>query len=332
MKSVLHLRIEAPTYSSAGIERGFRQNGFEYYGFDWQAARFNYGTEAMREMVINEAKKLSPDLVFVHIQNSDALDLDTYIALQKIAPTAQFTFDVRDRERMKWAYNVAQEIHYSFFACQEDVDNCRELGIENAGLMQSSCDFDIYKPLKLPTNPYVPAEIAFIGNNFFQSNLSFDNAQERVDMVDFLKKEYGSKFKVWGLNWPDSKVASQNEEVYIYNTAKIVICQNNYSRNEYQSDRIWRALGCGVMVLAKSDPGISEIFSIENHLDVWVDFDDLKKKIDYYLYDEAERKTIAECGMKFVMENCSWTNRIAQIKSIIEKQPDLWRTRLKTLE
>lgn len=324
MKSVLHLRIEAPTYSSAGIEKAFKETGFEYYGFDWQAARFGYGTQTMREMVLREATKLRPSLIFCHVQNSEALDLETYIQLQKVAHTVQFTFDVRDKERSQWMYDVAREIHFSFFACQEDVDNCKELGIDNCAVMQSSCDMDIYKPLKLPENPFVPAEIALIANNFANSNLSFENAQERVDMVNFLQKEYGKKFKVWGLHWPDAKVASPNEEVYIYNTCKISLIQNNYSRQLYQSDRIYRALACGAFVLAKSDPGLSELFSIENHLDVWTDFNDLKNKIDYYLSDEKERRSIALAGMNFVRENCSWSARVKTMMGVVSAETN-WK-------
>lgn len=317
MEKVLHLRIEAPTYSSLGIEKGFKANNFEYYGFDWQLARFSYGTEAMREMVIQEANKIKPDIIFAHTQNPDAIDLDTYIALQKISKVIFYTFDVRSKEKSQWMYEVAKNVHYSFFGCQEDVDNCEKFGIKNCAVLQSSCDIDVYKPFVLPANAYIPAEIVFIGNNFAQSNLEFPNAQERVDVVNFLQKEYPGKFKAWGLNWPNSKMAGTNEEVYIYNACKIAIVQNNYTRNCYQSDRVWKALSCGAFVLAKSDPGLSDLFSVENHLDVWANFDDLKTKIDYYLEDELEAINIAECGCNYVRENHAWPNRVSEMMKFI---------------
>lgn len=312
-QKVLFAKIEAPSYCSDGIVRAWEENGFEVINFNWQHERFNFGTEGMRNNLLKLARDTKPDLVFLHVQNPEALDLKTIVELQSIAKTVQYTFDVRSRAKTEWMYDYAKYVHYSFFACFEDVKECVSDGVLNVGLLPSSADFELYK--KYPIEKSAP-DIVFIGNNYINSSLEFDLAQERQEMIAFLKENYGDNFKAYGLGQEGGLVNPQ-QEAMIYNKCKVAISQNNFDRAGYTSDRLFRAMGCGSLVLTKYFTGIEKMFKKELYLDWWKTFDELKNLIDFYLSDESERKATAATGMLYVNENHTWSNRIKEIMKIL---------------
>lgn len=318
MKSVLFAKIEAPTYKSDAMVRAFTEAGFDQvHTIDWQQYRYSFGVEEMRRQLIRTAEITKPTVIFLHIQNQEAIDLETVKELSKHGKVINYTFDIRDKERTEWMYEFAPHIWYTFFGCQEDVDECRKRGYLNTAVLQSSCDMDLYKPLDVNTNSHSPAPIVFLGNNFLNTNLKFEQAQERVRMVEYLKKNYGEYFRVWGMNWDkNSRVVNFNEECYIYNQSKIAIVQNNYNRILYFSDRIWRAMASGAFVLCKYVIGMETFFTKRVHLDWFHDLDEMRTLIDKYLYEDDLRRQIAKAGCELVRSKHTWTERFKDMLTI----------------
>jgi hypothetical protein len=308
---LLHCAIDSPQYSSKAISEGFVNNGFEVIQFNWQMERFSNGLLPMRLKFLELAKQTKPELIFLHIQNPDIFDIETLKELQSIAPVINYTFDVRSKEGSQWLYDAAAHISLTCFACMEDVNHCKELGIHNTTLIQSSCDFDIYKKL-----PIIGGRrgVVFIGNNYVNTNLNFELAEERAEMVAMLKEKFPNDFKVYGMNWGSSFYTNPQHEVTIYNKASIAICQNNFDREGYASDRLFRAASCGAMVLVKHFKGIENMgFTNWKNLAIWNDLYDLEILVNNYLSDREEAKAIGEAGRLFVAENHSWTGRTKEI-------------------
>lgn len=317
---VLHCGITAPTYSSVAISEGFRQNGFDVSYYNWQSVRFDEGLEGMRERLILKSKFDNPNIIFLHVQNPDAIDKETAIELSKHAFVINYTFDVRSKEKTEWMYELAPLIGLTVFACQDDANEAISRGINNVTHSHSSFDPEVYRPLILPEQikSQYP-KIVFIGNNTLNTNLNFEQSNERVDMVEFLKKQYGDKFGVYGMGWENSKMVNPQEKVTIYNACKIAITQNQFKRKYYASDRQWEIMSCGTFSLCQHYEGIEKDFVKEVHCDWWNNLDELKNLIDFYLFDDKERESIAKNGSLFVRENHNWKNRIEQILSSIPK-------------
>jgi len=315
MTKVFHIALIAPNgYSNKGIMDGFMQAGFvDYKCFDFQLERYQIGKDLMQRAMIHEAEKMKPDLIFAQIQSSDIIDLETWQALSKIAFTVNFTFDIRINEKTQWMYNLVPHIGLMCFSNQEDVDECNRRGYNNVMCLQSSADPDIYKPDETKERKGV----VFIGNNFMNTNHQFPLSKERVEMVEFLQKEFPDDFKVYGNNWDGSKMIGQKEEVEIYQSAAIVVCHNNFNHTLYQSDRIWRAMMCGVLCLTKHFKGVEKLFDVDV-LDWWPDFHFLKEKIEYYLARPESAKRIGEAGRQYVLANHTWTARIKEMMGVVQ--------------
>src|SRR5258707_12298352 len=108
MKSVLHARIDSSSYNSDGIKNAFIENGFEYEDFFWQKVIFNSSPEEMMDRLIGKAHMERPDLIFVHMQQPRALDVETAKELSKVAFVVNYTLDVRNDN--SWYKEIAPHL------------------------------------------------------------------------------------------------------------------------------------------------------------------------------------------------------------------------------
>lgn len=304
---LLFVAIFAPTFSPKGMIDGFEKAGFDVVTFDWRKVKFNEGIEGLKDRIVVKAQMEKPDLIFLHIQNSESIGVDEVVELQKIAPTINYTFDVR--EDMSWFKELAPHISYTYLASLDQVKEFKKEGIKNVGLMQSSCDMNLYKPGVSSRQ----TDILFIGQNYSQTNLKFPLAEFRQEMCKVLDSEFGDKFQSYGMRQKNNQVVLHEDEVALLRGAKIVIAANNFDMDSYQSDRIWRSMATGAFVLAHHSKGIEKVFEVGKHLDTWKDFDELVQKVKYYLANEASRNIIAKAGMDFVRNENTWAKRFENL-------------------
>jgi hypothetical protein len=315
MKSVLIVALVGPGYSAKPLMDAFLNNGFiDVRVFDYQLHQFSSGKDVMERMLIEDAKKMKPDLVWMQIQGSDRLTFATFRTLSKIAFTVNYSFDIRSKEQTEWLYALAPHLGLICFSNQRDVDECNSRGYKNTMCLQSSADMEVYKPGGIRSG------VVFIGNNFLNTNIEFPLSKDRAEMVAMLQENFPDQFKVYGNNWGIAKLIGQEEEIKIYQTALIGINQNNFDVPKYTSDRIWRLMGCGVLCLTKYFVGIEDMFIRYHHLDWWETLDELKTKLAYYLKDEHRAKDIAFNGMNHVRTHHTWTARVKEMMSFIKKQ------------
>lgn len=317
---VLHVALEAPTYSSHGITEGFRRNGYYVEFVNWQNIKFEEGVQGLRQRLIAKATMCKPDLIFLHIQSPDVLDGFTCQLLSAISTTILYTFDCREKEKSQWLYDLAPHLDYVLFSNMEDVSNCIEQGKTNVGIMQSSADLELYNPATWHELYKEGHDIVFVGGDYSTSNMNFPKADYRKEMVSFLKEQFPNEFTAYGMGQMVNRYVHQNEEVNIYQTSKIAISQNNYSRKLYTSDRIWRIMATGCFCLTEHFEGIETMFIIGQHLDTWKTLDELKDKINFYLHNNIIRSKMADAGSKHVRINHSWQKRFEIFSSMIKNK------------
>jgi spore maturation protein CgeB len=323
MKSVFHIGLIAPGYDNRAFVKAFFDNGFTSYNvFDYQRMSFEFGREQMRRILLEEASKVKPDMIFAHIQAGDILDAETWRELSKISFVVNYTFDIRSVEQSEWLYELCSIIGLVCVSNKRDAKMCKDRGYSNVLHVHSSADFEIYK--QIPVSNDTDGKIAFIGNNYVGTNLEFPNAQERFDMVSRLSEKYKEDFQVYGLGWAGSKMVFGSEELAVYTNCSIAINQNNFSEPGYTSDRLWRIMGSGAFCLTSYFEGIEDIFIKGQHLDWWKSIDELEPLIEYYLSNPLRRNIVRIQGSYLVTNNYTWSNRIQQIMEhpIVQQQND----------
>ena len=256
------------------------------------------------------ATSFKPDLIFIQIQTPDIITEDCVKFLKETgAFVINWTGDVR-HPIPKWYYDIGKHIDLTCFSNMTDVRQFRKDGLK-ADYLEIGYDENIYKPegKKTPTK-----EIVFMGNNYGDG--FFPESTYRREMVEFLRENYKDRFAFYGNGWNFSfgnLNGSQPDEAAVYRASKIAINLSHYNYERYNSDRILRIMGTGVMCLTRNYEGLKQDFSPGVDLAVWDNFDELKTNIDHYLENDDERQEIAKKGNDLMLKSFTYDSMIKNI-------------------
>lgn len=211
---------------------------------------------------------------------------------------------------------------------------------KNAKFLPLGCFTHIYKPMEVEEK--YKSDICFIGVPFPRRVEFFD------EMADFLK-DYNVKIIGGGPNvgraddpwmWKrklkrldvldkfiTDEIIFPEEAAKYYNGAKINLnlhragTDDRFTHGNPKniqpvgiSERTFCVAGCGGFQLIDNyRSNLSEQFEIGKEIAVFDSNDDFKKKIEYYLAHEEERKKIAEAGMKRVLADHTYEKRLKKI-------------------
>jgi len=73
--------------------------------------------------------------------------------------------------------------------------------------------------------------------------------------------------------------------------------------------RTFETLGCGTFLLTNHTPGLDQLFSIDEHLAIYRNKNELDEKLHYYGAHPRERELIAQAGHDHVKQNHSYVQR-----------------------
>jgi len=262
--------------TSGGFTKALRSNTTEYKMLNCGDRNFNTQAKIL-------AANFKPDIVFIQIQNDTIIEEATVIFLKTLgAFVINWTGDVR-HPIPQWYYDIGKHIDLTCFSNMTDVKQFRKDGL-GSEYLEIGFDPEIFKPegSKIPTK-----DIVFLGNNYGDTH--FPVGKYRREMVEFLQRTYPDNFAVYGNGWQNvdgNFNHSQIEEAELYRGAKIAINLSHFDYERYNSDRILRLMGTGIMCLSKRYEGINIDYSPGVNLAVWDTFEQLKENIDYYLAHE----------------------------------------------
>lgn len=212
------------------------------------------------------------------------------------------------QEVPQWMIDLAPYVSLTSFSNMDDVNTMRSLGFKSEYL-EIGYDPEIYKPegeaLNMP-------EIVFMGNNYGRGY--FPMSGFRIDMVDFLRQEYGNRFGVYGSGWAYGNGNfnhSQYEEAKAYRGAKIAINCSHFDSLNYNSDRLLRILGSGVHCVSYNHKGMFDTY--KHGLSYFNDFNELKKTIDFNLDPKNKAYTLGWVGNDFVKNTFTFKHQVENI-------------------
>lgn len=262
-----------------------------------------------------------PDLVFCQIQ-SETIQGSTKVVplighiLKDIRDAGAFVMnwsgDMRD-VTPGWYFDMAEYVSMTTFSNMQDVANLRARGFKS-DFLQIGIDPEVFRPDGEKMD--VP-EIVFMANNYGNQ---FPLSRFRVQVVDFLKDNYGGRFKVFGNGWKPGEQSlnhSQYEEAKAYRGAKIAISVSHFNSDRYTSDRLFRALACGVPVISHKYEGIETDFVIGGgDLQHFEKLPELKQKIDYWLNNPHAANAVGANGCKTTHEKFTYKNMVQHILTL----------------
>lgn len=154
-------------------------------------------------------------------------------------------------------------------------------------------------------------DVIFVGSKGYHHEWPY-----RPQLIQWLQDTYGDRFKHYG---GDGLGVMRGSELNrLYGRTKVVIGDTlcpGFNYPHYFSDRLFETIGRGGFLIFPKIKGLENYFDLENELITYNygDFDDLKSKIDYYIENNHERKTIRERAFERVLREHTYTHRWEEI-------------------
>lgn len=160
---------------------------------------------------------------------------------------------------------------------------------------------------RVPVNP-TKNEIVFVGSRNYHTEWPY-----RKELIDWLATSYRGKFLHVGNGSKAGHVRGRSLNK-LYSASKIAVGDTlclNFDYPYYWSDRVYETIGRGGFIIHPYIKGMEDHFIDGEHLAFYRynDFSDLRKKINYYLSNDAERERIRMNGFNHVKENHTYLNR-----------------------
>lgn len=299
-------------------------NEIIYFPFD--EILIKYGINKMNQMLLNEVKRIKPDLCFFFIFRNE-IKFDT---IKKITDSGIKTFNWFSDDH--WRFDIFSKYWAKGFSSFSTTDNnsfekYKKIGFKNVIKTQWGVNHFLYKP-KFVSKKY---DITFIGQNY----------KDRCEFIDTLK-DYGFNVSCWGSGWGNGRV-SQDEMIKIFSNSKInlnfsksntslkfktilgffvslnlggelyinnpkIIFNNiknitNLSKRQIKG-RIFEVLGSNGFLISEYVEDLSNYYKIGKEIITFKNRSELKEKVEYYLENEKEREHIKKAGyMRSIKEH-----------------------------
>jgi len=305
-KRVLHIGLNFEGQTS--LTKALKTLG-NYHSIDWRKElSIGISVSKFNDILLNVAKNINPDFIFMQIQTPDII-LPSTVSKLAIIPILNWNGDINNHTP-RWMLELAKydNVHTGF-TNGRDIDAFKKYGVKNVHYIQIGFEESIYNPDIKPNS---------LGNVVFTGSLykKFPLANMRVELVEKLKNEFKNDFSVFGGGWNHFSTGSKSpkETAAIYRGSKFAISINNINAFRYTSDRLLNILATGTFCFAHYCDGLNLDFEHEKHLVYWNTVDELISLIKKYNKDHDELiKQIAYDGMTQVWGKHRWINRMFQI-------------------
>ncbi len=319
--------VVAMLYAYGVEERGYSYDYYNFYQplkemygdvqmFDFMTLFQQKGKQSMNEMLLSLVKESRPDLVMFSLYTNQFVP-EIVDDLRRYTKTLCFFHD--DGWRVEFSRFWAR--HFDWFTTVDShrVRQYQHLGYNNAIHFPYACNPAIYKKLDLPKK----YDVSFVGGAH----------PYRKWFIKKLKKA-GIQVYAAGSGWPAGRL-TQDEMVRVINQSKINLNLSNSAswdlrylmsshrtlintlrsaKNvEQMKARPFEINGCGGFQLSYYVEGLEHCYEIGQEIVVYLDVDDLIRKVKYYLAHDDEHETIANRGYQRTLAEHTYAQRFQSV-------------------
>lgn len=252
------------------------------------------GTDEQVVFLLSELKRLGIPSVGYHldlwlgIQRQKDLETDPYWNIQYFFSVDKMMVDLM---------NTREDLPKSFFL--------------RAGVFEDDCY------LGTPREEY-KTDVLFVGSRNYHVEWPY-----RPHLIRWLEETYGPRFKQYGGGGLGTIRGKDLNDLYA--SSKVVVgdtlCKD-FNYPDYLSDRVFETTGRGGFIIHPYISGLEECFTLGEEIGSYPfnNFELLKKKIDFYIENDALREKIRLAGHGRTKKEHTYTNRIHELLTILENE------------
>jgi len=326
-------------YYNALVEMNNKENSVIFFPVDVKIEEKSKDelNEELKELIIKE----KPDLIyFAGVDDLVDKKLIREISWKYKVWTTTWRFDDH------WAFykNLKHSLDFFNWVFTSDplaIEKYHKIGYKNVIFMPQCFNHFLFKPLNLPKI----YDVTFVGRPH----------GNRKKIIRKLKKG-GINVVCFGEGWSNGRI-SDREMIKIISQSKInlnfsqssgtlwkqlglIFLGRKFDRSlklnsplRWHSNfqmllaqkrkqikgRIFKVTGCGGFLLTDYTEGLEGLYEIGKEIICFSDFDDLIKKIKYYLENDKEREKIAQAGYERSLRDHTCEKRFNEMFKIIKK-------------
>ena len=298
------------------------------------------GREQANKELLDLTFRENPDLVFIH--NMDALKKEIIKKITEESGAVTFTWSFDDHWNFyKCSKYWAPLFHWVFTTDPLAIEKYQRIGYKNAVFLPQGYNHFLYRPLNLPKI----YDITFIGRPH----------GVRKTIIKKLK-EVGINVQCFGKGWPNGHISTE-EKIKIISQSKInlnlaessgilwkqialIFLHRKFDRSiginsplkwyeNFQTllaqkrtqikGRIFHILGGGGFLLTGYTEKLEKLYVPGKEIECFSSFDEMVKKIKYYLTHDEEREKIAKAGYERSIREHTCEKRFNEIFKITGK-------------
>jgi len=143
----------------------------------------------------------------------------------------------------------------------------------------------------------------------------------RPQLIDWLSWNYGNRFRRFPMPGEHAVRGAALNRLYAH--TKVVVGDSlclGFTHQKYWSDRVPEATGRGAFLIMPRIVGLEDLYVEDKEMVFYTfgDFDEMKRKIDYYLEHDEEREAIRRAGHAATLRHSTYRHRM---ETLIEWLP-----------
>lgn len=191
-------------------------------------------------------------------------------------------------------------------------------GINHFWLLPAVFDQECYIAEK-NHDPRLQGDVIFVGGG---AEYGHPEWPYRHELVKHLETTYGTRYRKFG--HPQLSVRG-HELNQLYANAKIAIGDSvniGFKHKNYTSDRLFESIGRGAFTIYPRIEGVAEIFDEDVNAVFYEfgNFEELDRKINYYLEHDEEREKIRKAGHEFVKSSQTYLQRLQELLDVLRQE------------
>lgn len=315
---VLHIALKDDFEQQPGLSTALKSltERNDFSEIPWPAHTHN-----LSNMIFEAAKRIKPTLVFMQIQRSNVITSDVINTLRSLSDPRCVVvhwdgdqhYEPTDPER-SWFVELGRFCDTSLVCNTRHPHAYRTLGVKHPGYLQIGTD-DRWLPAA-PTL-HTPSIVFLAGG--------YPGYIWRREVVSRLEKWLGpSEFGVYGNGWDGFQSARpfvrQTLESGVYSGSKAALSMSIRSDlPRYTSDRLFRALSSGALVMVEEFPEMEGLGLNESNCLKWTSWEDLKLRIEGVFSGEMRKQTaMRKAAFDLAQDHHQWSHRMPELMAIVD--------------
>ncbi len=283
-----------------------------------------FGTKNLNSMVVKKAIESKPNFILffkpTYISSVSLLKIRSH----DIKIFSWYPDDIFYSKNSSRSFYKSISLYDCHFSTKSfNVKELLDFGAKKAVFLPHAVDSDCHHPVEVSAveKEQLGANIVFIGTYA---------DDKRTDYLEKLCRD-GYDIKIYGNGWhkhPKNsclfkrgyikfKDAYCEDSSKIFNASKIVLAFLRKHNRDVQTGRTYEIPACGAFMLHERTDEAKMLFEEGKEAEFFESYEELKKKVDFYLSHEEERKEIAKNGyVKASIPLFSYDNRVETIIKI----------------